>query len=192
MVAQLKVTLSEEEYLAQERSGEVRYEYRRGEIVATVGTSREHNLIAGDTYASLHSQLRKRPCEAYMNDMRLKIAAVGKYTYPDIVVVCGEPRFADEYVDDLLNPTAIVEVLSPSTEAYNRGEKFEHYRAIESPREYLLIAQDRYHIDHFVRQDDGQWLLTDATGLEATLVLPSVGCQLALADVYEKVAARGM
>src|SRR6476660_6052648 len=147
MVAQLKVTISEEEYLAQERAGEVRHEYRRGKIVAMVGASREHNLIAGSTYVSIYSQLRKRPCDVYMNDMRVKIAAMGKYTYPDIIVVCGEPRFADDYVDNLLNPTVLIEVLSPSTEAYDRGEKFEHYRAIDSLREYLLIAQDRYHID---------------------------------------------
>jgi Uma2 family endonuclease len=188
MVAQLKVAVSEEEYLARERAGEDRHEYRRGEIVAMVGASREHNLIVTDTVRSLGTQLRKRPCELYSNDMRLKIATLGKYTYPDIVVVCGEPRFADDYVDNLLNPTVLIEVLSPSTEAYDRGEKFEHYRAIDSLREYLLIAQDRYHIDHFVRQDDGQWLLRDADGLAATLTLASIGCQLALADVYEKVA----
>jgi Uma2 family endonuclease len=116
MVAQLKVTISEEEYLAQERAGEVRHEYRRGKIVAMVGASREHNLIAGDTYASLHSQSRKRLCEAYMNDIRVKIAAMGKYTYPDSIVVCGEPRFADDCVDNLLDPTVLIEVLSPSTE----------------------------------------------------------------------------
>ena len=191
MVAQLKATLSEEEYLAQERAGDTKHEYRSGEIVAMVGASREHNLIAGDTYATLHGQLRKRPCEVYMNDMRLKVAAAGKYLYPDIMVVCGEPRFADDYVDNLLNPTVIIEVLSPSTEAYDRGEKFEHYRTIESLREYLLIAQDRYHIDHFVRQDDGLWVLSDATGLEAMIALPSIGCVLPLAEVYENVAQRG-
>ena len=154
------------------------------------GASREHSLITGDTYASLHGQLRKRPCEAYMGDMRVKIGAAGKYVYPDIAVVCGEPRFGDDHVDNLLNPTVIVEVLSPSTEAHDRGEKFDAYRAIESLREYLLIAQDRYHIDHFVRQDDGAWLLRAADGLGASVTLPSIECTLALAEVYEKVAAR--
>lgn len=191
MVAQLKAMVSEEEYLAQERAGDTKHEYRRGVVVAMVGASREHNLIITDTVRTLSTQLRKRPCELYANDMRLKVAAAGKYFYPDIMVVCGEPRFADDYIDNLLNPTVIIEVLSPSTEAYDRGEKFEHSRTIESLREYLLIAQDRYHIDHFVRQDDGTWVLSDADGLEATIALPSIGCTLPLAEVYEKVAQRG-
>ena len=191
MVAQPKVLISEAEYLAQERAGEVRHEYYAGEVVAMVGASREHNLIAGGTYTSLYVQLRKRPCEVYMNDMRLMIGPLGKYTYPDITVVCGEPRFADDYIDNLLNPTVIIEVLSPSTEAYDRGEKFEHYRTIDSLREYLLIAQDRYHIDHFVRGDAGYWVLRDAAGLAASIALASIGCELALADVYEKVVGMG-
>ena len=115
MVARSKATLSEEEYLAQERAGDTRHEYRGGEIVAMVGASREHSLIVTGTVIGLGVQLRKRPCELYSNDMRLKVAAAGKYFYPDIMVVCGEPRFADDYVDNLLNPTVIVEVLSPST-----------------------------------------------------------------------------
>jgi Uma2 family endonuclease len=190
MVAQLKATISEEEYLAQERAGEIRHEYHRGKVIAIVGASREHNLIVTSTVVSLGVQLRKRPCELYSNDMRLKIAVQGKYMYPDIAIVCGGPRFADDYVDNLLNPTVVIEVLSPSTEAYDRGEKFESYRTIESLREYLLIAQDRYHADHFVRQDDGSWLLTDADGLEAVIALQSIGCQLPLAEVYEKLASR--
>jgi Uma2 family endonuclease len=188
MVAQLKATVTEEEYLAQERLAETKHEYHRGKIVAMVGASREHNLIVTSTVVSLGVQLRKRPCELYAGDMRLRIAVLGKYLYPDITVVCGEPRFVDDYVDNLLNPTVVIEVLSPSTEAYDRGEKFESYRTVESLREYLLIAQDRYHIDHFVRQDDGSWLLTDADGLEAVIQLLSIGCELPLAEVYEKAA----
>ena len=189
MVAQLKATLTEEEYLAQERAGDTKHEYHRGTIVAMVGASREHNLIVTDTSRCVSTQLRKRPCELYVADMRLRIAALGKYFYPDVTVVCGEPRFADDYVDNLLNPTVVIEVLSPSTEAHDRGEKFESYRTVESLREYLLIAQDRYHLDHFVRQDDGSWLLNDASGLESVIHLPSIGCELPLAEVYEKVTA---
>jgi len=189
MVAQLKATLTEEEYLAQERAGDTKHEYHRGTIVAMVGASREHNLIVTDTSRCVSTQLRKRPCELYVADMRLRIAALGKYFYPDVTVVCGEPRFADDYVDNLLNPTVVIEVLSPSTEAHDRGEKFESYRTVESLREYLLIAQDRYHVDHFVRQDDGSWLLNDASGLESLIHLPSIGCELPLAEVYEKVTA---
>lgn len=188
MVAQLKTGVSEEEYLAQERAGDTKHEYRHGEVVAMAGASREHILITGSTYVSLYGQLRKRPCEVYAADMRLKIGTGWKYVYPDITVVCGEPRFVDDYVDNLLNPTVIIEVLSPSTEAHDRGEKFDYYRAIESLREYLLISQDRYHIDHFVRQDDGSWVLRAADGLEAAVTLLSIGCTLALAEVYEKVA----
>ncbi len=190
MVAQPKVLISEAEYLAQERAGEIRHEYYAGNVVAMVRASREHNLIVTSTVISLGTQLRKRPCELYSNDMQLRIDMLGKYTYPDITIVCGEPQFADDPFDNLLNPTVIIEVLSPSTEAYDRGEKFEHYRTIESLREYVLIAQDRYHIDHFVCGDDGFWVLRDADGFGATISLASIGCALALADVYEKVRGR--
>ena len=191
MVARVQVAVSEEEYLARERASDTRHEYYRGEIIAMAGASREHNLIVTDTVISLGVQLRQRPCELYANDMRLKIAVAGKYTYPDIIVVCGEPRFTDDYVDNLLNPTAIIGVLSPSTEAHDRGEKFEHYRTLASLREYLLIAQDRYHVDHFVRQEDGHWVPSAADGLEAVITLASIGCALPLAEVYEKAVRSG-
>jgi Uma2 family endonuclease len=188
MVARLKAMVSEEEYLARERAGDTKHEYHRGTIVAMVGASREHNLIVTGTLVSLGVQLRKRPCELYPSDMRLRIAVQGKYLYPDVTVVCGEPQFADDYVDNLLNPTVIIEVLSPSTEANDRGEKFESYRMVESLREYLLIAQDRYHIAHFVRQADSSWLMKEAAGPEAVIRLQSIGCELPLSEVYEKVA----
>jgi Uma2 family endonuclease len=145
-------------------------------------------LLTGNLYASLHSQLRKRPCEIYPSHMRVFIPATGLYTYPDVAVVCGEPRFApDDYLDNLLNPTFLAEVLSPSTEAYDRGRKFEHYRAVESLQQYLLVAQDRLHVDLYTRQPDGTWLLREASRPEDTVELQSIGCQLLLADVYEKV-----
>lgn len=111
----------------------------------------------------------------------------GLFTYPDVVVVCGEPRLADEHLDTLLNPTLLIEVLSPSTEAYDRGKKFEHYRTIESLAEYLLVAQDEPRIEQFVRQPDGHWLFTAIAGLPATILLPSIRCELSLSEVYDKV-----
>jgi Uma2 family endonuclease len=120
--------------------------------------------------------------------MRVFIPSTGLYTYPDVAVVCGEPRFApDDYLDNLLNPTFLAEVLSPSTEAYDRGRKFEHYRAVESLQEYLLVAQDRLHVDLYTRQPDGTWLLREASQPADTVEVQSIGCHLLLSDLYEKV-----
>ncbi len=187
MTAQPHQRLSEEDYLRLERESDVRHEFHAGEIVAMVGASRAHNLIAGNTYASLHAQLRKRPCEIYNNDMRVRVPVANLYTYPDITVTCGESQFADEEFDTLLNPTIIIEILSPSTESYDRGKKFQHYRTIRSLKEYLLITQDAYHIDHFVRQGEINWLLTTYDGPTATVHLASIDCTLMLTDLYEKV-----
>ena len=175
-----------EQYLALERKATSRSEYVNGRIFAMSGASRAHNLIAGNIYREISSQLKGRPCEAYVSDMRVKVSTTGLYTYPDIVAVCGEIRFDDEQTDTLLNPTALVEVLSASTEAYDRGEKFAHYRRLESLREYVLIAQDKVCIEHFVRQGD-QWVLTESSNLDDTVQLSSIGCLIALRDVYDKV-----
>jgi Uma2 family endonuclease len=123
--------------------------------------------------------------------MRVRIGEIGSYVYPDIVVVCGTPELEDAELDTLLNPTVIVEVLSPSTEMVDRGTKFQRYRSIPSLREYVLVSQDAYHIEHYVRQDDDQWLFSDAVGEAASLELPSIDCTLALADVYAKVTFEG-
>ena len=183
-----KRLLTPEEYLAIERDVEAKHEFYRGEMFAMGGASREHNLITGNAGASLHAQLANRPCEAYQNDMRVKVTANGLYTYPDVVVTCEKPRFEDDKFDTLLNPQSIIEVLSDTTEKYDRGKKFELYRQIQSLREYALISQDRAHIELFTKGDDGVWSLSEATGLEATISLPTIGCQLALADVYAKIS----
>ncbi len=179
--------MTEAEYLAFERASELRHECFAGEVFAMTGASEAHNLIAADVLVSLRNQLRGRPCKVYIADMRVKVAATGLYTYPDLSVVCGEARFADNQFDMLLNPTVIIEVLSPSTEACDRGRKFQHYRQIETLRACLLIAQDSPRIERYLRHDDGAWLLTDAHGLDARLSLAAIGCALALADVYEQV-----
>ena len=188
MSAPPKRLLTPEEYLAIERDVEAKHEFYRGEMFAMGGASREHNLITGNAGASLHAQLANRPCEAYQNDMRVKVAASGLYTYPDVVVTCEKPRFEDDKFDTLLNPQSIIEVLSDTTEKYDHGKKFELYRQIESLREYVLISQDRAHIELFTRGDDGHWRLSEATGLDAAIELTTIGCQLALADVYAKVS----
>jgi Uma2 family endonuclease len=186
MSSQPKTYLTPEEYLAAERRNEFKSEYIDGEMVAMTGASRKHNLIAINIAGGLHHQLRGRPREAYMSEMRVRIPS-RRYTYPDLVVVCGEPQFEDDYLDTLLNPTLIIEVLSESTERYDRGRKFGFYRAVESLAEYVLIAQDEYRIEQYAKQPDGRWLLTDHRSPEDSVELASIQCTLSLLEVYEKV-----
>ena len=187
MDAQRTPHLTPEEYLAIERQSEIRSEYLDGEMFAMSGSSRRHNLIVTNMVRELSSRLRTRPCEVYSNDMRVHIPATGLYTYPDVVVACGEPRLEDGHFDTLLNPILVVEVLSPATEAYDRGKKFEHYRTIDSLSEYVLVAQDEPRVEHYLRQEDNRWLLTAVAGLEASLALPCIQCELSLAEIYHKV-----
>jgi Uma2 family endonuclease len=188
---QPKTFLTPEQYLQIEREAEYKSEYYQGEMFAMAGAGWVHNLLVANLIAGLHPQLRSRPCRVCPSDMRVRVRATGLYTYPDVVVVCGEPQFLDERRDTLLNPSLLIEVLSPSTEAFDRGQKFEHYRSIESLGEYLLVASDRVHVDLYTRQPDGRWLLTSAGRLEDSLDLESVGCRLALADLYEKTDLPG-
>ncbi|HHY54840.1 MAG TPA: Uma2 family endonuclease [Chloroflexi bacterium] len=187
MSARAKVYISPEAYLAAERAGEKKHEYYAGEVYAMAGASERHNLVAMNIGASLHSQLRRRACNVYPSDMRVKVSALGFYTYPDISVVCGAPQFEDARRDTLLNPLVIVEVLSPSTENYDRGRKFQMYRTLPSLVEYLLVAQDSIHIEHYTRQPDGRWLFFESDQPDAVFQLDAIGCTLAAADVYEKV-----
>lgn len=177
--------VSVEEYLAQERRSEIRHEYLDGEVFAMTGASVRHNRIVLDTGASLQKRLAGSDCEAFASDLRVKVSASGLYTYPDLVVVCGELELEDEHVDTLLNPTLIVEVLSPSTADYDRGGKFAHYRSIPSLQEYLVLAQDRVHAEHYRRQE-GNWVLAETDDRQAVLELAAIGCQLPLAEVYER------
>ncbi len=179
--------LSPEEYLALERQSEEKHEYLDGEMFAMTGASLRHNGIVWNVAGTLYSQLRGRPCRASIADLRIQVAATGLYTYPDIVVVCGEPQLADGSFDTLLNPTLIVEVISPTTEAYDRGKKFAHYRTIESLAEVVLVSQERVEVEQFSRQPEGGWLLREANRLEDSLPLASIGCELSLAAVYERV-----
>jgi len=187
MTAEPQRRLSADDYLALERASETRSEYLDGEVFAMAGASREHNLIATNVVGTLHPQLKARGCEKYASDMRVRIAATGLYTYPDVVVVGGQPRFEDEERDTLLNPTLIVEVLSPSTEDYDRGRRFAHYRSIPSLQVYLLVRQDRAHVELFTRQRDDRWVLWETDDLGATVDLSAIGATIALADVYDRV-----
>jgi Uma2 family endonuclease len=151
MTALPKRHVSEEEYLLIERAAEYKSEYWDGEMYAMAGASSRHGLIGLNIGAQLHAQFRNRPCEAYMNDMRVRVANSGMYTYPDVIAVCGEARFLDEHQDTLLNPQLLVEVLSPSTADYDRGEKLRRYRQLESLTDCLLVSQDRLLIEHWSR-----------------------------------------
>jgi Uma2 family endonuclease len=182
-----KPYVTPEEYLYRERKAEFRSEYFRGETFAMAGASANHNLIVLNAGASLREQLKKKPCRVYPSDLKLRIEATGFYTYPDLSVVCGDPQLESDAGDVLLNPVVLVEVLSDSTEAYDRGKKFEHYRTIPSLMHYVLIAQDRHSIDCFTRSPDGSWRLTSCQGLDGTVELASIESQLAATEVYDKV-----
>ena len=188
MSRQAKTYVTPAEYLAYERSAEYKNEYFDGEVFAMNGASRRHNLISINVGAELRAQLRGGDCETYVSDMRVRIPTANTYTYPDVAVACGEPRFEDAEVDTLLNPVLLVEVLSKSTASYDRRVKFDHYRTLESLAEYLLISQDEYHVTQHVKQADGRWLLTDIRGREGRVELASVACTLALSEVYERVS----
>jgi Uma2 family endonuclease len=181
-----KLRYTPEEYLSLERKSPTRNQYFNGEIFAMAGASREHNLISANLLAEIRDQLLDRPCEVYQSDMRVLVEASGLYTYPDVVVVCGEPRFLGREVDTLLNPTVIAEVLSESTEAYDRGAKFRHYRRFPTLREYVIIAQDRMSVERYTRRAD-DWVLSELNEPDQILRLESIGCEVRLERIYAKV-----
>ena len=183
--------LTPEEYITLERKAipdveTVRSEYVKGKIIAMSGASFADNLITANISAGLHARLRDSGCVAIANEMRVSTPSTSSYFYPDVVVVCEEPRFEDDVFDILLNPIILVEVLSPSTEAYDRGEKFIHYRQIESLQEYILVAQDKICVEIFRRQENN-WILTDFQNLEELLPLNSVQSELPLREIYDRV-----
>ena len=192
--------LTPEEYIAFERktipdAETIRSEYIDGEIINMPGASRVHNLITNNISGELRNLLKGSRCETYANDMRVSSPLTSSYFYPDVVVVCEEPRFEDDVFDILLNPIILVEVLSPSTEAYDRGEKFGHYRQLTSLQEYVLVSQDKVLVEHYRRQDKQgrssvtgkDWIFTDFREPAAILPLPSIQCELPLREIYERV-----
>jgi Uma2 family endonuclease len=182
-----KRKLTPEEYLEIERKAEYKSDYFNGEIYAMAGAKRNHNKIVGNLNGLVWQHLKGKDCEFYPSDMRVFVPQTGLYTYPDVVVVCGEPKFQDKVFDTLLNPTLLIEVLSESTESYDRGKKFQHYRSIESLQEYVLVSQDEARIEKYVRRGDGFWLLSEAVGLNSEIEFTSIECRVALAEVYDKI-----
>ncbi len=187
---QKPLRMSEAEYLEFERISEIKHEFLDGEIFAMSGASRPHNLICVNLIRMISTQFRGGDCEVYPSDMRVKISA-GKYTYPDVSVVCGDATFIDDDLETLTNPSIIIEVLSPSTEGYDRGKKFQHYRKMPSLQEYILVAQDHIHLEHYKLQADGVWGLVDLEGAQAVLEFSTIPCTLPLTEIYERVTFPG-
>ena len=186
-VAQPLPRLTEAEYLTLERAAECKSEYFDGEMFAMAGGTPQHSLIATNLAAEFRNRLKAGPCVPYNSDLRIKIEATGLLTYPDLSVICGPLRFAPGTDDTVVNPTVLVEVLSDSTEAYDRGKKFEHYRQIGGVKDYLLVSQKEPRIEQFSLQSDGHWRLSEAAGLSAQIEVPSLQITLSLAEVFASV-----
>lgn len=178
--------LTPEEYIALERKATLKSEYLNGDILAMSGASSAHNLITLDIATELNIQLRQKDCLVYSNDMRVRTRPTGAYFYSDVTVVCGRPVFEDNVFDTLLNPTLVIEVLSPSTEVYDKGEKFAHYQELTSLREYVLVSQNRIRVEHH-RLLKTQWVQTEFHRQEDVMPLVSIGCELRLLDIYRRV-----
>jgi Uma2 family endonuclease len=193
---QLHTRYTVEEYLEMEREAEVRHEYLDGEIFEMSGESLSHGRICTNLVAELRNQLRGKPCDVLSKDTKVcsgwlpspRRMMKGLFSYPDVVVVCGQPQFHDEYEHILTNPNVIIEVLSETTEKFDRGEKFYRYRAhLHTLTDYVLVAQARPYVEHFSRSEGEAWMFTSSEGLEAKLRLASIGCALPLAEVYDRV-----
>lgn len=179
--------LTPEQYLEIERAAENRSEYLAGSMYAMSGSSFDHAFLVTNTLSALHAQLRGKECAAFAADLRLFVREHDLITYPDVFVTCRPFQVLDGRKDTMLDATVIIEVLSPSTKNYDRGEKFIFYRALPSFREYLLLSQDKVRAEHHVRQSDGAWLMREYSSLSGEITLPSIGCHVRLQDVYERV-----
>lgn len=177
-----------DEYLRLEREAEFKSEYLDGEIYAMSGGSSAHSVLTVNATGEVRTALKGRPCQPFSNDMKVETGPGGLYSYPDLTVVCGKPQYRDEHLDVLLNPTLIVEILSPTTEAFDRGMKWARYQQIESLREYLLVAQNAPRVELYTRQANDRWLLTIAKGLSAAIELSSIGCILSLSELYDRIS----
>ncbi len=187
MSSQPNLFITPEQYLDLERKAEFKSEYFDGEIFAMAGVGRKHNLLAGRALASIESAFRDRDCEVYGSDMRVCVLpSTGLYTYTDISAVCGEPRFLDNQFDTLLNPKVIIEVLSPSTEAYDRGRKFQRYKGIASLAQYVLIASERVQVEVFTHGEAGLWTPKILSRPEEIVEIASIECSFTVADLYQK------
>ena len=179
--------LTPEEYLAGERLAETKSEYFAGEVYAFAGTTWDHGLIVGNLVREIGTQFKGRSCQVCPTDLRVQVSPDGPYTYPDVVAVCGEPRFVDDQFDTLLNPTAIIEVLSDSTEARDRGWKLRHYQKLASVEEIVLVAQDLVRVEQYIRQPSGLWLMWSTEDMDDVLRMPAIQCEVPLREIYDKV-----
>ena len=179
--------MSPTEFLAFERSSDEKHEYRDGVIVSMTGAKFNHNQICTNLTGILWQHFKEKNCNSFSNDMRVFVPKTRLYTYPDVLVVCGEPQFQDDVPDTLTNPLLLIEILSESTESYDRGQKFQNYRSIDSLNEYVLVSQNSARIEKYVKHGDGFWMLSDAVGMDASITLDSIQCEISLADVYAKV-----
>ncbi|MBI2231888.1 MAG: Uma2 family endonuclease [Deltaproteobacteria bacterium] len=187
MSKQQKVRFTVAEYLSMDRDASEKHEFAFGETYAMGGASARHVEIVGNIVSELRNHLRQRPCRVYSTDLRLRVDADHRYTYPDVVVVCGQPQFLDDQLDTLLNPDLIVEVLSESTRNYDRGDKFQQYRGIPSFREYLLVDQAKAHVERYSKQQDGTWSLWETGSLDHVVHLESIAVRLPVSEIYLKV-----
>lgn len=187
MSAVLEPRYTIEEYLAREQVAPYKSEFYRGQIFAMSGGTPRHNKVSGNIFGTLWGRLRGSSCSPYNSDQRIRIPSNGLSTYPDVSVVCGELQLDAQDPDAVVNPRVIFEVLSKSTESYDRGKKFDLFRQLDSLREYILVTQDEPQVERFVRQDDGSWNLTVFKGLEALLELPALECELPLREIYEDI-----
>lgn len=176
--------ISLEEYLERERESEERHEYVDGWMITMVAASWSHSAITSNIDRTLGNQLLDTECRTASRDLKVALPSADKNAFPDLVVVCGDPEFDPDQSNLLLNPRIVVEVLSPSTMDYDRGEKFARYRQLDSLQEYLLVAQEEPHVEHYVRQDDESWRFTETDELDTTITLPSVDAELPLSEVY--------
>lgn len=179
--------LTPEEYLDIERNAEFKSEYYNGEMFALAGASYVHNKISSNIHVSLANQLKGKECQVFQSDLKTKEQVSGLFTYPDIVLICGEPEFYDEEKDVVVNPTVIMEILSKSTETYDRGFKFELYRRIKSLKDYLMVSQDKISIEYYSRNTDNSWTLKEFSNINQSIELKSIDCILDLKDVYLKI-----
>ena len=186
-MAPTETILTEEEYLVREPEAAYKSEFRDGRVVGMAGASLAHSRITMNLAHSLGHQLKGSSCATYSSDTRIKVAAARFYTYPDLSVVCGTPQVAPRERGTVINPTVLIEVLSPSTESYDRGEKFGYYKQLDSLLDYVLVAQDATRVERFSRRDSGVWEPRTWSSLDDVVDLPSIQCRIALRDIYDRI-----
>ncbi len=188
MAALPKIIISAKEYLEEERKSAQNNEYYKGEIFAMAGATKAHNAIVAALLGELYGFLKGKSCKVYPSDLRVHNRENSLYTYPDVIVVCGEEKYLDDEFDTLLNPTVLVEVLSPATEDYDRGTKFKLYRTIPSLKNYILVSSTEYAAEIYTRKENNEWVLNTAKEKNSNIHISAIDCDLALSDIYAQVA----